>query len=369
MKLTCNRATLASALQIVNGVVPTRTPKEVLKNIKLQVDSNSVVLIGTDQEVGIRFEVADVKTDSTGEVLLPASRVISILRELSDDEVTLDATESSLIIKGGTSEFNLSIEDPAEFPPVAAFDDQNYFTIPANKLREMIRRTIFACDAESTRYALGGILLEMTPERATLAATDSRRLAVVTSACGVVGDVNVEDANPVIPSKAMQLIEKSLPDSEDDAFIAIHNNDVVVKCGGSTIYSRLVEGRFPPYAGVIPSEFNTTVEVVVGPFYSAVRQAQIVTNEESRGVDFDFETGKLSLSSRAADVGESTVDLPIPFDSEQVVITFDPKYVGDFLRILEGGNSIKIHLIDSESPALFTTEDGYRYVIMPLARD
>jgi DNA polymerase-3 subunit beta len=369
MKLTCNRASLASALQIVSGVVPTRTPKEVLKNVKLQIDTNSVVLIGTDQEVGIRYEVADVQTDSTGEVLLPTSRVISILRELSDDEVTLEATESALIVKGGSSEFNLSIEDPAEFPPVAAFEDESYYTIAANKLREMIRRTIFACDAESTRYALGGILLEMTPERATLAATDSRRLAVVSAACAVVGEVNVEDANPVIPAKAMQLIEKSLPDTEDDVLIAIHNNDVVVKCGGSTIYSRLVEGRFPPYAGVIPNEFKTTIDVVVGPFYSAVRQAQIVTNEESRGVDFDFQIGKLSLSSRAADVGESTVDLPIPFDAEQIVITFDPKYVADFLRILDGGNSIKIHLIDSESPAVFTTEDGYRYVVMPLARE
>lgn len=369
MKLTCNRASLASALQIVSGVVPNRTPKEVLKNVKLQVDTGSVVLIGTDQEVGIRFEVPNVQTDSTGVVLLPTARVISILRELSDDEVVLDASEKALVIKGGASEFTLATEDPAEFPPVAAFEDENYFTIPANKLREMIRRTIFATDAESTRYALGGVLLEMTPERATLAATDSRRLAVVSSACAVVGEINVEDANPVIPAKAMQLLEKSLPDTEDEALIAIHNNDVVVKCGGTTIYSRLVEGRFPPYAGVIPAEFNSAVDVVVGPFHSAVRQAQIVTNEESRGVDFHFKTGRLSLSSRAADVGESTVDLPIPFDGADVTITFDPKFVADFLRILDSGTSIKINLIDSESPAVLTTDDGYRYVVMPLARD
>ena len=180
MKLNCHRSSLLSALQIVAGVVPSRTPKEVLKNIKLQVDGNTTVLIGTDQEVGIRHEVHNVETDSTGEVLLPTTRVISILRELNDDEVTLEATERSLIIKGGQSEFSLSTEDPLEFPPVAGFQDQNYFTVPAAALKEMIRRTIFATDSESTRYALGGVLLELTPERATLAATDSRRLAVVT---------------------------------------------------------------------------------------------------------------------------------------------------------------------------------------------
>ncbi len=370
MNLNCHPPSLLSALQIVAGVVPSRTPKEVLKNIKLQVEGSTTVLIGTDQEVGIRHEVHNVETDSTGEVLLPTSRVISILRELTDDQVTLEATERSLIIKGGHSEFSLSTEDPLEFPPVAAFQDQNYFTMSAAALKEMIRRTVFAADAENTRYALGGILLELTPERGTLAATDSRRLAVVTSPTQTVGEISVENTTPVVPSKAMQLIERSLPDGEDDvALIAIHANDVLVKCGGSTIYSRLVEGRFPKYSDVIPSDFSSSVELVIGPFYSAVRQAQIVTNEESRGVDFSFSNGKLTLASSAADVGQSNVELPIAYDGEEFTITFDPRFVADFLRILDNGTTVKLNLIDGESPAVFTTEDQYRYVVMPLSRD
>lgn len=370
MKLNCHRASLASALQIVSGVVPTRTPKEILKNVKLDVDGGKAVLIGTDQEVGIRFEVNGVETDSTGEVLLPTQRVVSILRELNDDHVTLEATERTLVIKGGQSEFSLSTEDPSEFPPVAAFEDQEYFTVTAPALREMIKRTIFATDTESTRYALGGILLELSPERATLAATDSRRLAVVSSSAQVVGEINVENTTPVVPSKAMQLIERSLPDEEDAvALIAIHGNDVLVKCGGSTIYSRLVEGRFPKYSDVIPDNFESSVELVIGPFYSAVRQAQIVTNEESRGVDFSFSNGKLTLASRAADVGQSNVELPIAYDGTEFTITFDPRFVADFLRILDGGTTVKLNLIDGESPAVFTTEDQYRYVVMPLSRD
>ena len=370
MKLNCHRASFAAALQIVSGVVPTRTPKEVLKNVKLTVDGGKAVLIGTDQEIGIRYEVDSVETDSTGEVLLPTQRVVSILRELNDDQVLLEATERALVIKGGQSEFSLSTEDPAEFPPVAAFEDEQYFTINAHAFREMIKRTIFATDTESTRYALGGVLLEINPEKATLAATDSRRLAVVTSSSQAVGEINVENTTPVVPSKAMQLIERSLPDEDDAvALIAIHANDVLVKCGGSTIYSRLVEGRFPRYSDVIPADFSSAVELVVGPFYSAVRQAQIVTNEESRGVDFQFTNGKLALSSRAADVGQSNVELPVAYEGEDLTITFDPKFVADFLRILDGGTSITLNLIDGESPAVFTTEDQYRYVVMPLSRD
>lgn len=369
MKLECHRPSFLSALQVVSGVVPSRTPREILRNVNLQLNQGTAVLIGTDQEVGIRHEIVNIETESTGQILLPAARVTSILRELQDDRVVLEATERSLVIRGGQSEFKLSTEDPAEFPPVPSFEDESYFSVPANSLREMIRRTVFATDVESTRYALGGILLEFTPEKATLAATDSRRLAVVHSPCELVGEPNTESVSPVVPSKAMQLIEKSLADSEEPAFIAVHSNDVVVKCGGSTIYSRLVDGRFPPYAGVIPSEFSSSVELVVSQFYSAVRQAQIVTSEESRGVDFQFSEGKLALASQAADVGESNVELPVPYTGNAVTITFDPKFVADFLRIVDSGTSVTLHLIDAESPAVFMTDDGYRYVVMPLSRE
>jgi DNA polymerase-3 subunit beta len=295
--------------------------------------------------------------------------VISILRELQDETVELHATERSLVIKGGHSEFKLSTEDPAEFPAVQAFEDQTYYAIPAKQFREMIRRTIFATDVESTRYALGGVLLELSPDKATLAATDSRRLAVATGSCQSIGEVVVENAMPVVPSKAMNLIERSLPDNDDQALVAIHANNVLVKSGGSTIYSRLVEGRFPRYSDVIPTSFSASIDFVVSPFYAAVRQAQIVTNEESRGVDFAFSSGKLTLSSRAADVGQSTIELPIAYDGASITITFDPRFVADFLRILDSGSSVKLNLIDGESPAVLSTDDGYRYVVMPLSRD
>lgn len=369
MLLKCHRPTLTAALLTVSGVVPSRTPKDILKNIKLTVNAGKTVLVGTDQEIGIRQDVANVETESTGEVLLPAARVVSILREMPDETVELHATERALVLKGAHSDFNLSTEDPTEFPSVAAFEDASYFTIAANTLKTMIRRTIFATDTESARYALGGILVEAGPDRMTLAATDSRRLSVMSGVCQAIGDAKSENAMPVVPSKAMGLIERSLPDSEDPVLVSIHANHVLVKCGGTTIYSRLVEGRFPRYADVIPTSFNSSVDMVVGPFYAAVRQSQIVTNEESRGVDFIFEDGKLMLSSRAADIGQSRIELPISYDGPHLSITFDPKFVADFLRILDNGSAMKLNLIDGESPAVLTTEDGYKYVVMPLSRD
>lgn len=369
MRLQCHRPSLATAFQVVSGVVPARTPKEILKNVKLQVADGKATLIGTDQEVGIRYEIPGVEVESDGESLLPTSRMISILRELQDDGVNLELADGRVMVRAGHSEFGLSAEDAAEFPSVAAFDDEQFHVVAGDAFRTGVRRTIFATDVESTRYAMGGVLLELGTETLALAATDSRRLAVTKLVCRSQGVEEPANAAPVIPSKAMTLIERSIGEDEEEVLIAVHSNDALVKCGNSTIYSRLVEGRFPRYADVIPTQSSRDVELLAGPFHSAVRQAQIVTNEESRGVDFIFSEGLLTLNSQAADIGQSKVELPISYQGDELTITFDPRYIAEFLRVLEPEKQITLALIDGESAAVFRTDDSYTYVVMPLSRE
>ncbi len=369
MKLHCHRTSLMAAFQVVNAVVPSRTPREILKNIKLELDGGTATLIGTDQEVGIRYEIQGVESSDSGEILLPAARVISILRELTEDSVDLELDENGLWIRSGQSEFRLSAEEPDEFPPVSSFLNDNFYAIPASAMREVIRRTIFATDVESTRYALGGILVELSEDSVTLAATDSRRLAVAKTSCRLEGEHDSSNCRPVIPAKAMSLIDKSIIDEDDEVYISIQANDILVKSGPATIYSRIIEGRFPNYQDVIPASPSTTIDMVVGPFYAAVRQAQIVTNEESRGVDFKFSNGNLCMTSEAADVGRSKIEIPISYEGDEITITFDPRFVGDFLKILEAESSIQVELTDGESAAVLKKDDSYTYVVMPLSRD
>lgn len=369
MRLTCQRAALAAALQTVSGVVPTRTPKPILQNVKLVASEGSAILIGTDQEVGIRYRLREADVQSPGEVLLPTSRAVAILRELQGDTVAIESKGDAIWLRGDRAEYSLAAIDPAEFPTVGEFEEKSYYTISARQLKQMIRRTIFATDIESTRYALGGVLVELSGDTITLAATDTRRLAVIKGQCGVQGTPNAETATPVVPSKAMSLIERSLVNDEETVSLVIRGNDVLVKTELTTIYSRLVEGRFPRYKDVIPSTSKVSIDLPVGAFHQAVRQAQIVTNEESRGVDFNFDSGLLTLKSQAAEIGESTVELPIGYDGAKLPITFDPRYVADFLKVLEPEQQVKLDLIDSESAAVFRTDDGYTYIIMPLSRD
>jgi DNA polymerase-3 subunit beta len=369
LKVVCDRKALTDAFMAVSGVVPSRTVKEILKNVKLQVSGGVVTLIGTDGEVGMRCAVPDVTADNDGEALLPTGRVVQVLREIKGESITLELDGTKFWIRSGSSEFRLSAEDPAEFPQVAEFGDDAFCVMQANDLRRMIRRTVFACDVDSTRYALGGVMLELSPERATFAATDSRRLAVVRGGCRAEGSVTAASPAPVVPAKAMALIERILGEGNTETRIAVHPNDVAIQCGGVTITSQLVQGRFPDYRKVVPDKFNATVDLVVGPFHSAVRQAQIVTSEESRGVDFTFTNGTLRLSSQVADVGQSKIELPISYAGKDLTTTFDPRYIADFLKVLDPGTSVHFQLIDHESAAVLMTDDHYTYVIMPLSRD
>lgn len=369
MKLSCSRAALATAFQAVSGVIPTRTPKAILQNARLEAGKAGAVLIGTDQEIGIRYRLNEANIEVGGEVLLPSNRLLAILREMQGDVVHLEAGASETIVRGERARYKLGAENPAEFPSVAEFDGQNAITVQAGALKQMIRRTVFATDTESTRYALGGVLVEVKGETITLAATDTRRLAVTRSTCAGAASGPSDNPAPVVPSKALALIERTLTDEEEAVSLAIRANDVLLKSATATIYSRLVEGRFPRYQDVIPAQSSTSVELVVGPFHAAVRQAQIVTSEESRGVDFELQSGLMTLTSRAAEIGESKVELPIGYDGPGLVITFDPRYVAEFLRVLEPGQPIRLELTDSESAAVFRTDDGYTYIVMPLSRD
>ena len=137
-----------------------------------------------------------------------------------------------------------------------------------------------------------------------------------------VGGHQTANQTTIVPTRAMNLLERAITDGDGEVQIAARANDILVRSPRFTIYSRLVEGRFPKWRDVFPRRTDVVkTELAVGPFYAAVRQAAIATSEESRGVDFTFDNGLLVLSGRAADVGQSRVELPIAYSGPKITIT------------------------------------------------
>jgi len=368
MKALCKREGLLAAFGMVGGVVPARSPKPILQNLKLVADPQSgSTLMATDLEVGIRHRVLGIAVDQAGSVILPTLRMSSILRTSLDDELAVEVDDDHLVVRGLHSEWKLPNESPELFPEVPDFGAETYHAVASADLRRLIRRTMFATDVESTRYALGGVLVELTPESMAMVGTDGRRLArMIVSAQGDAAAVG----QPVIPVKALKLIERNLDDAEAQVHIAFQPGvSVLVRTDRAVIYSRLVEGRFPRYQDVFPNNVEVKVPLEAGSLLTVVEQASIVTSEESRGVDFTFSAGMLKLASEAADVGSSHVELPIDYNGKTVEITFDPRYLIDALKTLDPEARLTAELIDHKNAAVFRTDDHYTYVVMPLTRD
>ena len=327
MRALCNREALLTAFGMVSGVVPLRSPKPILQNVKLIADADEgSVLMGTDLEVGIRHRVLGVKVEQPGSVILPTAQIGSILRTSSDDELSIETNEDRLILRGLHSEFTLPVEDANLFPEVPDFAATSYHVVAAGDLKRLIRRTIFATDVESTRYALGGVLVELTADSIAMVGTDGRRLARMSAPAEAENDPPALTGSPVIPVKALKLIERNLADSDPPVHLTIQSGSaVLMRTESAVIYSRLVEGRFPRYQDVFPASVDVKIPLEAGSLRAAVDQAAIVTSEDSRGVDFQFSPGVLKLISQSADVGSSHVELPISYDGKAVEITFDPR--------------------------------------------
>ena len=367
MKVICEREKLLSAFQMVTPVVPARSPKPILQNI--DVGSDTVTLMGTDLEIGIRAAVSGVEIKQPGLAILPTGKMSAILRECSDEFLTLESDDSGLSVRGDRNHFNLPSQDPHEFPSIADFDAKHYHKLSGRQLREVIRRTVFATDNESSRYALGGVYFELQGGKLTAVGTDGRRMAVCETTAEESGEAGPQTPT-IIPAKALSIIERSIGDSDEMCLVAPRANDVLVKSDRAVVYSRLVEGRFPRWRDVLPDTAGGhKIDCVAGPFLSAVRQAAIVTDQDSRGVNFTFADGQLSLAARVANAGQAEVQMPIAYDAEPITITLDPRYLIDFLRVLEAEQHLTFEIQNGESAILCSTDDGYRYVVMPLSRD
>jgi len=362
MQVVVSRSQLHEAFQAVGGVAAQRSPKPILQNVKVVAEKDSLMLLATDLEIGIRQRVDAVKVKEPGEGVLPAARMSMILRESSDEELQITIDEHHCTVSAKDSEYKMLGEDPADFPEVPDFTDEATFSMSSAALAMAIRRTVFSTEAESTRYALNGVFIDVGKEGFRAVATDGRRMALVRHKLKA-----RQEASGIVPAKALSLIERTVQDEEGEVEVALRDNDVLVRTRKAVIFSRLVEGRFPKYQDVLPSGDMMIAEAEAGQWLSAVRRAAILTSEKSRGVNFSFEKNKLVLTSRAAEVGESTIQLPIAYEGTPQTIIFNPQYLSDALRVLPADAAIRFHLLDGQHAAVMHCGDEYLYLVMPLA--
>lgn len=363
MKAVVDRASFLAAIQSAAVATAAKSPKPVLQSVKAAFGDSGATLEATDLEISLRLTLAGVRVEDPGACLLPAAKLISILREVEDDELLIDGGPDRVLVQGGLSEFELPGADPAEWPDVAASPDGDWREVDGGVLKTLIRRTAFAVAGADARFAAtSGVQLQFADGKVRLVATDGRRLAVAEAP--LAGEP--VRGQTIVPVKPLHLLERHLADGEA-VRVGVRANDAAFVAGALTVVTRLVEGRFPDHTRVVLKDPAATVPLTVGPFHAAVRQASILTDEESRRVVFAFRSGRLTLSARGSAGGRSKVELAIDYAGKPVEVGFDPKYIRELLKVLEPDESLELRLVDGSKPALLVNEAGdYQYVVTPL---
>ncbi|HEY7086518.1 MAG TPA: DNA polymerase III subunit beta [Tepidisphaeraceae bacterium] len=366
MKVICNRGALLDALTVAGSVVAARTPKPVLQCVKLTAADDRLTIAATDLEVAIRYSDAQVQIERGGEALVPADKFRDIVRESVDDTLSIEQDKDQVHIKGQDSHFKLNTMAVDEFPPVPDFEGEPDFEIVGGHLKQLINQTLFAAAKESTRYAFNGVLVvAQKGKKINLVSTDGRRLAMAKGELTSAGKLDKEGAKSIIPTKALQLIDKLIDDPEETVGVQMRENQVIFHTDSATLTSNLVEGQFPPYEDVIPKDADKKMTAATADFLSAIRRAALLTTEESKGVRMQFGKKGLVLTSRSPEAGEATVNFACKFEGGDVEIGFNPQFVIDALRVVDS-DEIALELTAPNRPGLLKGGANFLYVIMPV---
>ncbi len=364
MKVICDRGALAESLNLVSGVVVARTPKPVLACVKLIAEADALTLAATDQEMAVRLTTPRVEVQEPGEALIPADKLIAIVRESIDPTLTLHTEQDDVAhITGQDSRFKIYGQPAAEFPALPEFTGEADFELTAGELHRLVAMTIFATARENSRYAINGVLMERDGSKLVMVATDGHRLALARGACR---PGKAEPRSAIVPTKALTLLLRLIDDAEQTVKVKLAENQIMFAADEAMLASNLVEGNFPPYQDVIPKEGDKKAKLATDGFISAVRRAALLTNEESKGVRMAFGEGGLTLSSRAPEMGEAEVSVTVPeYSGEPIEIGFNPAYLLDALKVVDT-EQVEFEFKAPNKPGVLRTGPNFLYVVMPV---
>lgn len=373
MKAIFDSKSLVKALQLVSKVTPKHNVKAILQFAKIEVVDGKCILSATNLELGIRTEVAVATITDPAPAMLPVAKLAALLKNVKskDVELLVDKDECKVLAGG---EFLLPGENVDNFPPVPLFTSKEYHAVPVASLKDMVRKVIFAVASEHPRYAITGVLWELVRNNVRLIGTDGRRLAVIDGPAKEHGDNQSTDK--VVPLQTMLLLQKCLPkvnaapaggffqSKELECWISFTVSDVSFKVNGTSITSRLVEGRFPSYREVYPKNISVKVELDVPKLSSLVEQQLAATTEESRKVKFSFKSDSLTLESSNPEA-KLVSSMPIVLDGKEMDINLDPKYLLEFLKVLNE-KTVQLEMKDGQSSIHFKS-GKFSHVLMPLS--
>lgn len=362
MKLRIEQRELSRGINIVQKGISSKTTLPILNGILIEANDNVLKLTGTDLDLSIESSL-QCEVYKEGSIVVISRIFGDIIRKLPDMPVDIEVDESNNIhIKCGNSKFNILGQDSIEYPQLTQVDNNDFFNIPKDLLKSMIKQTVFATAQDETRPVLTGALLEINNGKATLVALDGYRLAVKTISI----DCN-EDIKVVIPSKSLNEVSKILDDDDSDVGIMCNSSHIIFNLGKTIITSRLLEGQFINYKDIIRNEYKSKVKVKTRDIQESIERASLLAREGKNNlVKLEVFDEKVVITSNS-ELGNVYEEIPIELEGNDIKIAFNSKYILDGLKVIDS-EEVVLNLVSNVNPCIIrpAEDDSYTYLILPV---
>ena len=365
MLFTCNTSELNKAIQTAQRAIVSKPSTPIFSCIHLLTNDDKLIVQAMDLNMAISCALA-ANISEPGEIVVSAKHISELIRKLSTDTVTISKSQDNKTIKvtSGSSDYQLLLMNEDDYPKFPEVDANKSLTIPDDKIKELIKKTIFSCSSDDARPLFTGILVEAKDDKLTFVGTNTHRLAVK-----FLPQPTEEPLNMIIPSKVLNEISRNLTsDMPQEVKISLLNNQIMVVIDDVTIVSRLIEGKFPDYNKVIPAKFAVKCQVNAKSLASAVERVALFSTEgDYSTVKMIIGQGEMTLTSSSPDVGTGKEVLPCTTEGDSLNVAFNAKYILDILKNVDS-EEVLLSMNTSLSPVCITApeEDNYIYIVTPV---
>ena len=373
MQVTCLRENLSRGLANVSRAVASRATLPVTQNVLLEGDNGLLKLTATNTEISISTWIG-AQIEGEGSITVPHRMFTDFVNSLPGQEVKIDFQNDPVGVIVTCDKFNGTINGIAaeEFPPIPTVDGGSSVTIPADTFRGALGRVVFAAATDDSRPVLTGVKVELADDSFTLAAADGFRLAVETGKLGTSVETEV---GVIVPAKTLAEVERLLGDGSSSVELSIGANGRSAKfrLDTSEVVTALVQGTFPDYEKLIPSNYGTKATVDLSSMVQATRAASIFARDGSGIIRVivspgnDAGGGAVKVISRAEEVGSNENELDAKVEGEETKVAFNSKFLMDVLNVMNG-DYVDLETTTPSSPGVFRSEkhEGYTHVVMPM---
>ena len=369
MQFTIKRDALLKSLTLVQGIIEKKNTLPILSNVLLDAKNGKLTIVATDLDLVFYDELNEIQISKEGATTTSATILYDILRKISvNSDIKFDLkSENKLNLITDNSDFNLLCLPIDNFPNFADDFEADEISFNKSKFLSLLNKTKISISNDDTRHYLNGIYLHVTESQKrtylTGVATDSHRL----SSSSIEID-NGKTFHPIIlPKKTVFQLCTLLLDINEKVLVQTSENKIKFKIGKTKLTSKVIDGKFPDYKKIVPTNNDKTLTVVSSDFIQAIERVITVSLDRKEGVKLNISKDNIKFSVNSTNSGEGNEVVKSNFTGGEMIVSFNSKYLTDIASEVEDKN-LKVNLKDPISSVLIEdmSDKNSYYVVMPM---